>query len=76
MSLGIVGDAAVDEEGNVYIQENTTDELLVFSQSGDLLHRTGGTGDGPEEFRGINGFVRLADGRAGSWRTTAERQRC
>ncbi len=61
--LGIVGDAAVDEEGNVYIQENTTDELLVFSATGDLLHRTGGTGDGPEEFRGIRRFVRLPDGR-------------
>ncbi len=61
--LGIVGDAAVDEDGNVYIQENTTDELLVFSASGDLLHRTGGTGDGPEEFRGIRRFVRLPDER-------------
>ena len=61
--LGIVGDAAIDEDGNVYIQENTTDELLVFSPSGDLLHRTGGTGDGPEEFRGIRRFVRLPDGR-------------
>lgn len=61
--LGIIGDGAVDEEGNVYIQENTTDELLVFSPSGDLLHRTGGTGDGPEEFRGIRRFVRLGDGR-------------
>ena len=61
--LGIVGDAAVDEEGNVYIQDNTSDELLVFSPSGDLLHRTGGTGDGPEEFRGIRRFVRLPDGR-------------
>lgn len=61
--LGIVGDAAVDEDGNVYIQENTTDELLVFSASGDLLHRTGGTGDGPEEFRGIRRFVRLPEGR-------------
>lgn len=61
--LGIVGDAAVDEEGNVYVQENTTDELLVFRPSGDLLHRTGGTGDGPEEFRGIRRFDRLPDGR-------------
>ncbi len=61
--LGIVGDAAVDEVGNVYIQENTTDELLVFSPAGDLLHRTGGTGDGPEEFRGIRQFDRLPDGR-------------
>ena len=61
--LGFIGDGAVDEEGNVYIQENTTDELLVFSPSGDLLHRTGGTGDGPEEFRGIRRFVRLPDGR-------------
>ena len=61
--LGIVGDAAVDEDGNVYIQDNTSDELLVFSPSGDLLHRTGGTGDGPEEFRGIRRFVRLPDGR-------------
>ena len=61
--LGIVGDAAVDDFGNVYIQENTTDELLVFTPAGDLLHRTGGTGDGPEEFRGIRRFVRLPDGR-------------
>ena len=61
--LGIVGDAAVDEEGNVYIQENTLDELLVYSASGDLLHRVGGSGEGPEEFRGIRRFDRLPDGR-------------
>ena len=51
------------EDGNVSIQENTTDELLVFSAVGDLLHRTGGTGDGPEEFRGIRRFDR--DGSRG-----------
>ena len=61
--LGIVGDAAVDEEGNVYIQDNTTDELLVYSASGELLHRVGGSGDGPGEFRGIRRFDRLPDGR-------------
>ena len=61
--LGIVGDAAVDEEGNIYIQENTLDELLVYTASGDLLHRVGGSGEGPEEFRGIRRFDRLPDGR-------------
>lgn len=61
--LGVVGDAEVDEEGNVYIQDNTTEELLVFNSSGDFLHRVGGKGDGPDEFRGIRRFIRLLDGR-------------
>ena len=61
--LGTVGDVAGDGEGNVYIQDKTTQEVLLFNAAGDFLQRMGGEGEGPEEFRSLRGFVRLPDGR-------------
>ena len=58
--LGFVGDAARDDEGNVYIQDNSTEEIRVFSATGDFLHSIGGEGEGPEEIRS---FLRFPDGR-------------
>ena len=61
--LGVVGDAARDGDGNVYVQDNTTEEVLLFDAAGGFQERLGGKGEGPEEFRSIRGFVRLPDGR-------------
>ena len=67
--LGVVGAAASDGKGNVYIQDNSTEEVLVFSAAGEFMHRVGGKGEGPEEFSEVRGFVRLPDGRlvVGQW---------
>ena len=61
--LGVVGAAASDGEGNVYVQDNSTEEVLVFNAAGEFLQRMGGKGEGPEEFRSVRDFVRLTDGR-------------
>lgn len=43
--LGTVGDVAGDGEGNVYIRDNTAEEVPLFNSAGDFLQRMGGVRD-------------------------------
>ena len=61
--LGSIAAAASDAAGNVYILDGMAEEVLVFDAAGDFLHRVGGKGEGPEEFRNVRDLVRLPDGR-------------
>lgn len=40
-------------DGNVVLADGSTNEIRVFDSSGRLVSSFGGTGGGPEEFRGI-----------------------
>ncbi len=48
---------AVDDTGTMYLAEETSQEIRVFSVQGDFLQRFGGRGDGPGEFQNLVGIA-------------------
>jgi hypothetical protein len=56
-----------DDEGNIYVLDYPTQEMRVFSSSGDHLRTIGGEGEGPGELRGAAGLNWGPDGRLWVW---------
>ena len=56
----VVTTAARLRDGTIVVLENSTSELRFFDQEGRHLRTAGGVGEGPGEFVGATGFVRLA----------------
>ncbi len=46
------GIAVQEETGNVFVANDVTDQIQVFSSGGDFLQAFGGTGSGPGQFDG------------------------
>ena len=67
--LGSVERAASDADGNVYLLDRSSQEVLVFDAKGEFLQRVGGRGEGPEEFQNVEVLVLFPDGRlvVGQW---------
>jgi len=72
LSLGSVGGEADDafgsvmgairfDSGEIMVADGMSKELLLFSDGGTLLTRSGGRGEGPGEFRVIRSIHRCAD---------------
>jgi len=49
--LGLITDAAVDEDGVAYILDSTLSTVLAVAPDGEILRSVGREGDGPGEFR-------------------------
>ncbi len=49
--FGVIGDIAVDKDGNVYLMDTQLNEIPVFSADGEYLRTIGREGEGPGEFR-------------------------
>lgn len=60
--LGIMIDASLGPDGSVYVADMGTMEILAFSESGSLVWRSGGPGDGPGEFRTLYRIAAASDG--------------
>jgi hypothetical protein len=52
-----------DEEGRIYVLDYPTQEIRVFSASGDFLHQIGRKGEGPGELIGAAGLDWGPDGK-------------
>jgi hypothetical protein len=63
--LGVVNQALVDEEGNVYLLDIQLVEVQVFDAEGMYLRSLGKRGDGPGEVRNAFGAVFMPDGNLG-----------
>ena len=53
-----VGGVARLSDGRIVFASRLTQQLFVYGPAGDLLEIWGGPGEGPQEFRGINGMFR------------------
>ncbi|MCY3601217.1 MAG: hypothetical protein OXN85_14720 [Gemmatimonadetes bacterium] len=60
--LGIVADAALGPDGSVHVADMGNAEVVAFDHTGDLAWRSGGSGDGPGEFRALYRLTVAADG--------------
>jgi len=49
-ALGLVESVALDEKGRFYVLDSRNHRLRMYGPGGDLLHETGGEGQGPGEF--------------------------
>jgi hypothetical protein len=56
-----------DDEDRVYVLDYPTQEIRVFSATGDFLHRIGGPGQGPGELSDAAGLNWAPDGRLWVW---------
>lgn len=63
--LGVVNQALVDDDGNVYLLDIQLVEVQVYDSDGIYLHSLGNRGDGPGEVRNAFGAVFLPDGNLG-----------
>ncbi len=63
--LGLVADATIDADGNVYVLDRQLSQVHVFGPDGSLLRTLGREGEGPGEFRFPTNIVLLPDGRVG-----------
>ena len=53
-----IGDVVRLSDGRVVLESQLTRQLFVYGPTGDLLDRWGGVGEGPQEFREIDGMFR------------------
>ncbi len=60
--LAFVTGIAVDDEGNVYVVDRSSDQLVAFSPDGAVMWRAGRSGQGPGEFDGPNFVTWDGDG--------------
>jgi hypothetical protein len=60
--FGVIGDVAVDRDGNVYLLDVQLNEILVFDADGEYLRSIGREGEGPGEFRRPAGMFLTAAG--------------
>lgn len=63
--LGLVREAAMDEEGNVYLLDTQLVTVLVYDSQGQFVGELGRDGDGPGEFRRPRDLILLPDGTVG-----------
>jgi hypothetical protein len=63
--LGVVNQALVDDDGNVYLLDIQLVEVQVYDAEGIYLRSLGQRGDGPGEVRNAFGAVFLPDGNLG-----------
>ncbi len=49
--FGVIGDVAVDAQGNLYALDQQLSQISVFDRDGNLLRTIGREGEGPGEFR-------------------------
>ena len=72
--LAYVSMLAVSPRGEVYVMDEDPPRVFVYGESGQLVRRFGGQGDGPGEFRFPKAMGFLADtfwvSDAIRWRTT------
>lgn len=61
--LGITMDAALGPDGSIYVADMGSMQIVAFDQFGDLAWRSGGSGDGPGEFRALYRLAVASDGR-------------
>ena len=69
--LGIVADAALGPDGSVYVADMGPMEIIAFDPAGDLVWRSGGSGDGPGEFRALYRITVAPDGTIYAFDPTA-----
>lgn len=61
--LGRVADVAIDDEGNVYILDDSSEEMRVFNADGGFRYGVGVLEDGHGRIRSIRNLEILPDGR-------------
>lgn len=60
-------DAAFGADGRLYLVDGGGTAVVAVDAEGRLLHRLGGPGDGPGEYRSPGGLTVLPDGRVAVW---------
>ena len=63
--LGVIFDARIAPDGNVYLIDRQLSQVLVISPAGELVATLGRQGDGPGELNRPHGLLLLADGQVG-----------
>ena len=63
--FGIISDAEVGPDGNIYLLDAQLNEIKVLSPEGELLRSIGRQGEGPGEFQNAQQFTFLPDGNIG-----------
>jgi len=63
--FGVVNQAMVDDDNNIYLLDTQLSEVKVFSPEGELINTLGREGDGPGEFRNPGDMCFLPDGTLG-----------
>jgi hypothetical protein len=63
--LGVIFDAKVGPEGNVYLIDRQLSQVLVLSPEGELVTILGREGEGPGEMNQPHGLLMLDDGKIG-----------
>lgn len=61
--FGVIGHAAFDAEGRVYLLDEQLSEVKIYSADGEFEDVIGREGEGPGEFRRPGGLFFLDDGR-------------
>ncbi len=61
--MNVISAIDVCENGDVYVTDSSEKNVKVFSNSGELLLTFGKAGQGPGEFRSLNGIAILPDNR-------------
>lgn len=61
--FGEISYTGFDREGNLYVFDSQTMEIVVVSPEGRLVRRFGGPGDGPGELRFVRSVAVMRDGR-------------
>ncbi len=61
--FGVIGHAAFDDEGRVYLLDEQLNEVKIYSADGEFEEVIGREGEGPGEFRRPGGLFFLPDGR-------------
>ncbi|MFH1842379.1 MAG: 6-bladed beta-propeller [bacterium] len=63
--FGLISQALVDDENNVYLLDSQLNEVTVVSPAGEFLRTVGREGEGPGEFRMAFDMVFMPDGSLG-----------
>ncbi|MCK9995112.1 MAG: hypothetical protein KAH56_02395 [Candidatus Krumholzibacteria bacterium] len=63
--LGVIFDAVVGPDGNVYLIDRQLSQVLVISPEGELVTTLGRQGEGPGELNQPHGMLLLDDGKIG-----------
>lgn len=60
-SFGFITDIAVDSAGRTFVADAMNSAVRVFDPAGDAIGSLGGGGEGPGEFRALNGVTAHSD---------------
>jgi hypothetical protein len=63
--LGVIFDAVVGPDGNVYLIDRQLSQVLIISPEGELVTTLGRQGEGPGELNQPHGLFLLDDGKIG-----------